>query len=81
MQMAKFSTWLNIIFSGYSVSNCLLVSKCLDQCTVDSKPCKPEILPYLNKHIGLLKAKTKKGLEQDLEGIRWVKKKKQNTNF
>lgn len=55
--MAKFSTWLNIIFSGYSVSNCLLLSKCLDQCIVDPKSCKPKILPYLKKHIGLLKAK------------------------
>lgn len=26
---------------------------------VDSKPCKPKILPYLNNHIGLLKAKKK----------------------
>lgn len=59
MQMAEFSTWLNIIFSGYSVSNCLLLSKCLDQCMVDPKSCKPKIFPYLNKHIGLLKAKKK----------------------
>lgn len=62
------------------MSNCLLLGKCLDQCMVDPKSCKPKALPYLNKHIGLLKSKKKK---KDLgkiwkQSARLTKKKKAN---